>query len=231
MFRLAITSLAFSLVGCLAADGAGDEAIFVSKAVASSDTCSFTSSESEALIGHGEINVGSPEPYRLHPQMISRIDATADQLLQKTIQIHGARVNLEFADSNVGNAVPATQKQFKSLFSGPLSPNGGVTDGGFDVIPEGALAAILSLATSPNFETEVIAKVTVYGDLAGDEVTSQEFQFPITVCANCIVNVVGDCPLLMAGRQGNACNAFQDGIVDCCTAPEGVMCPGPVAQP
>ncbi len=237
MFRLAIASLAFGLVGCLAEDGAGDEAIFISKAVAASDDCSFSSTESEPFIGHGQIYIGSPLAYRFHPQMISRIDALPGETVQKTILIHGARVELEFADSSVGTAVPANQKKFTSLFSAPLAPNGGITDGGFDIIPEGALAAMFPLAnSSENFEAEVIAKVTVFGDLAGEEVTSQVYRFPVTVCENCITAAFGlpafpTCPVMAPGRQGNACNPFQDGIVDCCVNGGNLECPASVVAP
>lgn len=238
MFRLALASLAFTLVGCLAADGAGDEAIFISKAVASGDECRFDSSESSPFIGHGQIYVGSPYAYRLHPQMVSRIEALPAETLQKTILIRGARVELDFADDAVGNAVPAAQKKFTSLFSAPLDPNGGITDGAFDAIPEGALAAMLDVAGTSNFETEVTVRLTVFGDLAGDEVTSQVFQFPVTVCSNCVVSAFGlaafpTCPVpeTYEVRQGNACNPFQDGVVDCCVNGTDVMCPAPVAVP
>jgi len=171
----------------------------------------------------------------LHPQLKSRITAGDGDTVQKTIQIRGARVNLEFADADVGAAVPAEQKKFQSLFTGPLAP-GGLTDATFEVLPEGALAAIFPFAQGiENFETEVIAKVVVFGDLFGDEVTSQEFRFPITVCSNCVVNVLADsqgmpltCPVAATARQGNACNPYQDGVVDCCESGDGIVCPAPL---
>lgn len=236
MFRLATASIAFSLVGCLAADGAGDEAIYIAKALAANDECTFTSSESEQFIGHGFITVFSPQPYLIHPQMRSRITAAAGETDQKTIQIHGARVNLDFKDPDVGNLVDANNKKFQTLFSAPLAPNtGSVTDGTFELIPEGALASIAaSLGADEDIETEVVGKIVVFGDLAGDEVTSQEFQFPVTICSNCVTASFGmptfpTCPVMTAGRQGNACNPFQDGTVDCCQGPNGIECPAPVA--
>ena len=234
MSRLATLVLGSSLlVGCVASDGAGDEGMYIQKAIATTaDSCAFSSTDAEAFIGHGTIYVGSPNSYLLHPQVKSRITTTSDlETTQKTIQIRGARVNLEFADSEVGAAVPAAQKKFQSLFTGPLAPNGGITDATFEVLPEDALASIFPLAEgNPRFETEVIAKVTVFGDLAGDEVTSQEFRFPITVCSDCVVNVMGACPMTATGRQGNACNPYQDGVVDCCTTADGITCPGTVGQ-
>ena len=239
MFRLAIASFAFSsLVGCLAADGAGDEAIYISKALAPNDTCTFNSSESEPFIGHGVISVISPAPYLIFPQMKSRIvTADASEQEQKTIQIRGARVTLEFKDTAIGNLVSADNKKFQSLFTAPLAPNAGsVTDGMFELIPDGALASIAaSKAGDPNFETEVVGKIPVFGNLAGDEVTSQEFQFPVTICSNCVTAAFGlaafpTCPVMSSGRAGNACNPWQDGVVDCCTQDGSLVCPAPVAQ-
>lgn len=242
MFRLAIASLAFSLVGCVAADGAGDEAIYISKAVAANESCSFESSESEPFIGHGVISAFSPAPYLIFPQMKSRITTVdASQQESKTIQIRGARVNLDFKDSAVGALVSSENKKFQTLFSGPLAPNSGsATDGIFELIPDGALAAIAAgKLPGDDFETEVVGKIVVFGDLAGSEVTSQEFQFPVTICTNCVLGNVRTggtfppCPMAGGIRLGNACNPYQDGVVDCCTDTENnnqLVCPGIAAQ-
>ncbi|MFN0248254.1 MAG: hypothetical protein ACKV2T_15285 [Kofleriaceae bacterium] len=233
MFRLALTSLAFPLFGCLAADGAGDEAIYIAKAVAASgESCSFSSSPDSPFIGHGLITAFSPAPYLIHPQLRSKVSDSAGA--DKTIQIHGARISLDFQDDAIDDLVDSRHKKFQSLFSAPLAPNeGSATDTSFTLVPEGALEAIAAtIGTGEDFETEVVGKIVVYGDLAGDEVTSQEFRFPVTICSNCVTVNRGTCPL-PAGttvRAGNACNPFQDGVVDCCSLPEGILCPAVVAQ-
>ena len=235
MVRLVLASLVVPLVGCVAADGAGDEAIYVTKALAANDDCSFSASENAQYIGHGVITAFSPAPYLIHPQLKSRVTTTdSSQQDLKTIQIRGARVNLEFKDASVGARVTAAHKKFETLFSAPLAPNAGsVTDTTFEMIPEGALASIAaSIGPTDDFATEVVGKLVVYGDLAGDEVVSQEFQFPVTICSNCITVNLGTCPLpaTTSIRAGNACNVFQDGIVDCCDTGSGLLCPGIKAQ-
>jgi hypothetical protein len=237
MFRLALASLLFPVFGCLAADGAGDEAIYVVKALAATDDCSFTASTDAPFIGHGIITVFSPSPYLIHPQLKSRITTTtASEQDLKTIQIRGARVNLDFKDSAIGNLVDDENKRFQTLFTAPLAPNAGsVTNTSFELIPEGALASIAASAGADGVETEVVGKLVVFGDLAGEEVTSQEFQFPVTICSNCVTAAFGlaaypTCPVMAAGRQGNACNPFQDGVVDCCVdSNNDVVCPAPVS--
>lgn len=238
MFRLALASLVFPLVGCVAADSAGDEAIYIVKAVAANDSCSFSSTDSEPYIGHGEINVFSPNPYLIYPQLKSRIVTTSSsEQQQKTIQIHGARVTLDFKDKDIGARVAADDKKFQSLFSAPLMPNdGSITDARFELIPDGALASIAaSIGAGQNVRTEVVASLVVFGDLAGDEVVSQAFQFPVTICSDCVIGNLAPngtlpvCPLTTA-RTGNACNPYQDGIVDCCTLDGALVCPGAVAN-
>jgi hypothetical protein len=94
-------------------------------------------------------------------------------------------------------------------------------------------AAVLA-TNAPSFRTEVIADVVVFGDMSGKEITSQEFQFPVTICNDCVTNEVGPCPLPVGTvpRAGNACNPFQDGTADCCRmgAPSNALeCPATVA--
>jgi hypothetical protein len=101
------------------------------------------------------------------------------------------------------------------------------------MIPRGALESIrTSMGGVENFATEVVGKIVVFGTLAGDEVTSQEFQFPVTICTDCIVVNAGPCPLPAdtTVRSGNSCNVFQDGVVDCCATADGLFCPAYVAE-
>lgn len=230
-------ALALSLGACTA--GNGDEAILITKNVVAGDACSFSSAASEAGLLHGTINVHSPNGYRLHPQMLSRIEAREGFEDQRTILTKGAHVDITFADPALANVGGGALTKFDSLFSAPLLPNGGVTDGAFEAIPAALLDAIATAKGTASFRTELIVKATVFGEMAGDEVTSNEFQFPVTVCSDCVVNVLVDannvalaCPVMMETlNKGNACNVFQDGLVDCCTRSGALVCPAPVMLP
>ncbi|MEO7095079.1 MAG: hypothetical protein ABI175_17600, partial [Polyangiales bacterium] len=129
--------------------------------------------------------------------------------------------------------ISADLKKFDSRFAAPLAPNGGITDGEFIGISEAFLDAVAAAKGSAPFETEVIVHVVVYGDLAGSEVTSQAWQFPVTVCNTCVVNVLGTCPLpagtTVADGRGT-CSMFQDGFVDCCSVGTmgALQCPAAV---
>jgi len=240
---------AAALGACVASNG--DEGIFVTKNVAPGADCSFTADVAEPFVSHGTIDLHSPSGYRFHPQMQSRISADAGQEDARTVLLRGARVDIDLVSTDAsGNKLFSTSElaalktagatHFQSLFSAPLRPNGGIADGAFELIPTSLLQAIAEKAGSStaSFRTEVVGKVVVYGDMSGDEITSQEFQFPVTVCNDCVVNVLEDgtgapltCPV-PAGtvvEQGNSCNPFQDGTVDCCSAGTSLQCPATVA--
>lgn len=232
-----------ALGGC-AAD-TGDEGIFITRNVVPGDGCTFTASATEPFLAHGTYSVFSPGAYRFHPQMKSKITATAAQENARTIIVEGARVTLTFPDESVFTAAQQEDlrsrgiMRFSSLFSAPLSPNGGLADGALDLITPALLDELVAAkgngilaANAPSFRAEVVATVVVYGDMSGDEITSQEFQFPVTICNDCVVNELGTCPLPMGTtitNVGNVCNPYQDGTVDCCRMGADVVCPGRVA--
>jgi hypothetical protein len=232
-----------ALGGCTADNG--DEGIFITSNVVPGANCTFTASASEPFVAHGTYSIFSPSGYRFHPQMRSRITAAAGQESQRTIILEGARVTLTFPDESVFTAAQQEDlrsrgiMRFSSLFTAPLSPNGGLADGAFDLITPALLDELVAAkgngilaADAPSFRAEVVATVVVYGDMSGDEITSQEFQFPVTICNDCVVNELGACPLPMGTaltNTGNVCNPYQDGIVDCCRMGADVVCPGRVA--
>ncbi len=223
-------ALALSLGACTA--GNGDEAILITKNVVAGDGCSFSSASGEAALLHGTISAYSPSGYRLHPQMLSRITAREGFEDQRTILTKGAHVDITFADTSLAGVGGGALTKFDSLFSAPLSPNGGVTDGAFEAVPAALIDAIRTSKGTATFRTELIVKATVFGEMAGDEVTSNEFQFPVTVCNDCVLNTIGACPSMAElANTGNPCNPFQDGVVDCCMSGANLVCPAPVVLP
>ncbi|MDX2091591.1 MAG: hypothetical protein SFX73_27270 [Kofleriaceae bacterium] len=242
-FTLPLALLASLGGGCV--DDSVDGGIFVTKNVAPGDNCTFTSTESELFLPHGVWSVLSPGGYLAFPQMSSRITATAAQEDQRTVILQGARIDVEITDPvlagelDLQGLAAAGVTRFQSLFTAPLAPNGGITDGSIELIPRRLIDEIIAVRpdispTAQNpvpFRTELLASFVVFGELAGEEVTSQRFSFPVTLCNDCVVNNFGACPLSFEGDEGNPCNPYQDGEVDCCVDPiRGLLCPGPSAS-
>jgi hypothetical protein len=242
MLRLATLSAALMLVGCASQ---GDEGMTViNNTAVSGDQCTLTGDLSQPFKSHGLIYGLSPLGYTLTPLISSRVqmgmEVNAD-ILQKTIFLRGADVTLTLKAVSVesGGQYTVTQKdtlveQFGVLFAGSLPPAGSVNVG-FEVIPPATLRTILGMSGAPagaNINAEVLASVVIRGDLGGDEITSNTFEYPISVCTNCVVVNNGACPMAGVPRTGDACNPFQDGIVDCCTDASGsLICPASTATP
>ncbi len=245
MHRISLALVLASLVGC-AAD-TGDESFIIRSNLAVPEGDCILAPALEAVSqSRGQIFLDSPTPYLLHPMLESRIVAAEGKESLRTVFLKGANVDLiigpiETIDA-AGNVtldpVEETVK-FQSLFSAALPPNGGLVAAEFDLVPLSALASIRQRvgANPGRVHAQVRATATVFGDFYGDQIEGAPFQFPVTVCNDCIVsrvlvnNVPAQCPLPMtaAPRAGNACNPFQDGLVDCCETNGQLVCPAPVA--
>ncbi len=241
MLRLALL-MPLALVACV---DSGDEGMFILNNTAVSDTCSLSGSPDQPFISHGTIYFGSTVPYQLTPLVQSRLAAstTGGDDASRTIQFRGANVTLTLKamsiEDSAGN-ITTTQSnkelgKFSSLFAGALPPGGSVNVG-VDIVPPETMRSLAQMSgadlTTGGFKAEVVAEVVILGDINGKSITSSPYVYPVTVCDDCVANNLGTCPLPMGTdvRTGNACNPFQDGIVDCCTdADGGLVCPAAVS--
>ena len=225
--------------GCVAADGT-DGGILVLKNVAADSMCKVTVSETETGISHGSLDLLVPTGYLFIAQMKSRITALAGQEDQRIIFVHGAKVDIEFPNTTLFSADELAQLKsmglthYESPFSASISPNGGLTDAGFTLIPGALTQKVAEKVGKGNpLRLEAVATFTIEGDMSGQTVTSQRFSFPVTLGFNVVYRSVGSCPLPSSfgmPRTGYACNASQDGIVDCCTDALGLVCPATVGS-
>lgn len=240
----------FALVTAVGCADSGDEGFVISHNLASGeDDCILTIGGLSR--SRGQIYLDSPNPYFLTPQFESRVTALDTQVNQRTIALRGARVDLSVAAVTVKtgttfdvftperidslNAGFTSQLvKFTSLFSAPLPPGGQAT-ASFAVVTEPFLAELKSKvggSAESEIQAELVARITPFGFMGGgdDEIQGVPFEYPITACNDCIVNVIGACPVPMelAPRPGNACNMFQDGVVDCCDSGAGIICPAPI---
>jgi len=217
-----------ALAACVANDNSDSPMVVLQNSAipAGQLTCSFlTTGVGTPMVPFGVISTLSTNPYLMAPLIQSRITATAGQELQKTISIEGADVTLTVA-SPAGITLSGTDAAFQSLFSGSLSPNMGTTNEIMQLIPSTAIATIAAAAGTTPFHAQVVANIKVFGTLAGDRVESLPFQYPVTVCNDCIINNLGACPVTGTIRIGDPCNFYQDSPVDCCTETSGALtCP------
>lgn len=236
MLRLAAL-IPLALVAC--ADS-GDEGIYVlNNSAVSGDTCALTGSPMQAMVGHGLINVNSPSAYVMTPLIQSRIQSVEGvDDTSKTIQLRGADIRLTIKavsierDGNFMVTQPETALPgFSVLFSGAVAPGGSV-NAFVDLIPPGTIRQIAQMSgadlNADSLNSEVLAELVIKGDLGGTSIESQPFFYPVTICNDCVIVNNGACPMALAApRAGNACNPYQDGVVDCCVdASSNLICPG-----
>jgi hypothetical protein len=185
--------------------------------------CSFSSQETEVSLVRGTLDVSFMSGYVFIAQVKSRITAVAGQESQRTVFTRGANIDVTFPDASLFTAAELTALNAKNLlhfmspFTAPISPNGGVTDVLFEVIPA-ELSAELTAKTGFMNTTAQIS-FTIAGDLAGGDVTSQKFQYTVTLLNRGLRINKGLCTALSASftpRTGSPCNLAQDGPVDCC---------------
>jgi hypothetical protein len=229
-FRIA--GLVVALGGCVASGG--DGSILVVKAVAPPTTatggvCTFTSSDAEAGLVHGALDVASGFGYQIVAQLRSRITADATQAGQadaRTISLRGANVDLTFPDAGMLSAQITDLKSkgllhFMAPISGSLSPNDGLADAPFELIPAGVAAELR--ATAAFTSTVVQATFTVVGDLAGGNVSSQAFHYSVTLGKQNLIMDKGLCSTVsktfVPQHPGNLCYPGQDFAIDCCEGP------------
>jgi hypothetical protein len=232
-------SLGASLGGC-AVDG-GDEGIFVLKNVHADAGCVTTVAQTELGISHGNLDLVIPGGYLFIAQLKSRITALAGQEDQRTIILSGANVDISFpgstvfSDAELADLKAKALTRFKRPFSGPLTPNGGLTDVGFELIPGELVERIRAKVPdlTQRFRLEAAVSFTVEGTMAGGTVTSQPYSYSVTIGNFVTINLAGLCPLpkdFGTPRPGYVCNPYQDGVVDCCgTSPDNLQCPATVS--
>jgi hypothetical protein len=235
MLRLAAV-IPFALVGCV---DTGDEGLYVLNNTAVTGTsCSLTGNPDSASTGHGIISVITDLPYIMTPLLQSRLAAPEEGVDEqsRTIQLRGADVTLtlkamsiENINGSFTNTNPdSSLGDFSLLFSGSVPP-GGSANAFVDIIPVSTIRDIGNMAGTEyrSFNAEVLASVVVKGEVNGDSIEAQPYYYPVTVCDGCVVNITGACvDFAGTARTGNACNMFQDGVVDCCRGTDGFLhCP------
>jgi hypothetical protein len=248
--------LVLALAGCVA-DG-GDEGLVIRNNLApDGDSCQFAPELTAPFVSRGTLSTRTLDAYVLAPLIESRITAAMGQESARTVSLMGARIDLAIGPITVEDAqgnptfscaaeganacfdeaalaalAEAGVTRFRSLFSAPLPPNGGLTTAAFDLIPAAAVREIQRkagpLADGARLRAQVVATAAVYGQLGGSEVRGLPYVYPVTVCSDCVVNVGKTCaetPRSFVPRTGNPCNPYQDGVLDCCKDGDSLVCP------
>jgi len=76
----------------------------------------------------------------------------------------------------------------------------------------------------------VNARIRAFGRTSTQEMESDPLDFPIYVCAGCLIANLAACPYPgTPSNTGNPCNVSQDTPVDCCSSNGSLTCPPSVS--
>jgi hypothetical protein len=214
------------LLGACADHGAESMVVLQNTTVQTGTTCLLSGMTGQPFTSSGVISSASPSGYVASPLIQSRITQTTGDMAQRTIYLTGAAVTLSVPAGSTSITLDANEQSFFAPFSGDVPPNGTVNVS-FDLVPESVITKVRALGATSSVSVEVLADVTVYGTFGGDSVKSMPWQYPVTICNDCVVFNAGPCATFSGqAMTGNPCNLFQDGQVTCCTLSTGsLLCP------
>jgi hypothetical protein len=203
------------------------------------DDCVIPAGDSMEYVAFGRLDVTDPIPgsqfvntgYLFSPALQNGATMSRTMASAHTFFMGGADVELRSTgsmdSSTLISALSARNLAARTqLFAGSI-PAEGKAGVGFPVIDAEQTAAIGDFLGTGDI-TEVVAHVTVFGDMDGTKVTSSPFDYPVSVCKGCLVEQLGPCASLSSSttiHKGSPCGGLQDGLLSCCSTDTGLMCP------
>jgi hypothetical protein len=131
-----------------------------------------------------------------------------------------------------GDAAGHALLHYQQPWSGSIASGGGKISASVPAFPVALAAQIRGtgdVGASPSLTMNL--RVRVFGHTTSQDIESDPFDFPVALCAGCLVANVRACPYAAApANAGNQCNIAQDTPVDCCTNNGNLVCPAVVSQ-
>ena len=240
-FRLAVAvSLLCGLSACTDDQGTRSLVLLQNVRAQSNDgACvGIDGSDPSSALAHGVLDLVSADALYLMIPVIQNLVVSEDMsptgLAQRTAFIEGYEINADLGDL----VDSATAEQLDN--DGVTSFTGATTF----FIPPNDISSISVAGTSQAMVDElrnrvpageealIFLNIEFFGTLGGSSVRSTQLRFPVQVCTNCLVQVIGSCSALPDGFEaspGHACGLVQDVPVQCCEdSAGGTVCPAEV---
>jgi hypothetical protein len=213
------------LSGLLASACAHDDStlfvvdVLAPQLVTAGQMCSFTNNPTQAVIPSGVLDTSltltyNPE-YLVANQMVSQANPSQLQTETSYITIQGAIVRIT---DSLGNQI----KTFTRLGVTTIAPASGTTPS-FAPIGVTTIDEATAIANTPMSGSTVrlVTYVTFFGQTTGgDNIESNEFEFPVDLCAGCLVKI--------SATDSNPCYMNQpncvNGASNATTSTEPVPC-------
>jgi hypothetical protein len=192
--------------------------------------------------GTGEVDLeivrqGDQSAYFVFPLLENNLAASTGGVDANQITLTGFNVDI----SAISGAGPLTANvlatnpgltHYQVPWSGSVGSGGSKVSAAVNALPVGLAALLLGtqeIDLSPTLNLDL--RVSALGHTPTQDIESDPLDFPITVCAGCLIANIQPCPYTsMLSNPGNPCNAAQDELVDCCISGADLICPGTVVM-
>ena len=186
---LFLVSSGLALAGC--ADPASSVVVLAN--VVPNDDCSIPAEEGSLTRGAGTFDVDVGVPYLVTPILRNGTVGNQTNPNLRLFMVKGADIELKPTTSqasvDVINAL-ATDRFRTSFFSQTVEPDGGIASVGFPGIAADQTATLRGLLGTGG--VTVLVSFRIFGDMDGSEISTPDFDFPVTVCNGCIADPMPD---------------------------------------
>ena len=186
------------------------------------DSCRVQASENSSVVLSGSLDGLYRAEYDcvalIENQLVARGDTTKLRTETSRISVYQAEVQVLTNDSTA----PTALAQYTIPISGFADPGTGTSPGlgltNLVLIDAGTTATLVKTVRKTGTVQQVVASVVLHGrTLGGLEVESNEFKFPISVCAGCTCGKPVDNEPCYGSDQAPSPNCLlgQDSVTDC----------------
>jgi hypothetical protein len=233
---LACAAAAFAAPGC----AKQEESLIVLHAVNWDDGCSFDPS-SDQVLDRGFLDLSFTTGYLAPIALLNQLSSnTSNGIEAGEIQLTG--VDIELSIPQAPEVIDRVRDRDEALvqFSPPLQtqsiPPGEVIGVFVDVLSplqtEAIAEALVAEFGGQPVDVSLVAKLSFHGRRTGNsvggigDVDARDFQFPISLCSQCLINCSGCeppmCPVEASDWAGGVCGNAQDRYLypASCNAPE-----------
>jgi len=188
------------------------------------------------------VRPGALTAYMFFPLLRNNLEGNASGVDTNEIHLKSFAIDVSLR----GPAQPQTQALFDGLaandpmglahfkmdWSGSVGSGGGEISAAVTAFRTELASLILGtqeVGLSPSLGVNL--RVRAFGSTTVADIESDPFDFPISLCAGCLIANLQPCPYTAAPvNEGHACNVAQDAPVDCCLSGNDLLCPPPVVS-
>jgi hypothetical protein len=164
-------------------------------------------------------------------------DTNAIDIHSFAVDISGSKygalpANVQALFANLEQSGDSALLHYSVPWSAHVASAGGVVATAVGAFPLGLAARIAATGDIGVSRTSLVvnARIRAFGSTATQDLESDPLDFPIYVCAGCLIANLAACPYPgTPSNTGNPCNVSQDNPVDCCSSNGSLTCPPSVS--